>query len=138
MNSNGQLEQRIDDLVKGVLFAAREVALAAVAEAFARDEEQLVERGDRDARPAKRRRSGGGEQVRRSGKKRSPDELVALGNKLCKAISRKPGESMTTYAQELGSTPIELGVPVRRLIEEGRVHAIGERNQRKYYAGIRE
>jgi hypothetical protein len=138
MNSNGQLEQRIDDLVKGVLFAAREVALAAVAEAFARDDGQLVESGRRDTQIPKGSRSGRSERARRSGKKRSPDELATLGNKLCKAISRKPGESMTFYAREVESTPVELGVPVRRLIEEGRVHAIGERNQRRYYAGIRE
>lgn len=76
--------------------------------------------------------------MRRLGKKRSPDELVGLGTKLCKAICRKPGETMTFYAKEVGSTPVKLGVPVRRLIEEGRVHAIGDRSQRKYYAGARE
>ena len=45
---------------------------------------------------------------------------------------------MTFYAKEVGSTPAKLWVPVRRLIEEGRVRAIGDRNQRKYYAGARE
>jgi hypothetical protein len=38
MQSQGQVEQRIDELVQGVLSAAREVALAAVAEAFAQSE----------------------------------------------------------------------------------------------------
>lgn len=140
MNTNGQLEQRIDDLVQGVLLAAREVALAAVAEAFARNEDQLVESGRRNARrpSGKDLKRGRSDQTRRPGKKRSPDELVALGSKLCKAICRKPGETMAFYSKEVGSTPVELGVPVRRLIEEGHVRAIGERNQRKYYAGARE
>lgn len=133
MNTNGQLEQRIDDLVRGVLVAAREVALAAVAEAFVRNEDQLIDSGRRRAvvHSTKARK-------RSLGKKRSPDELEALGTKLCKAICKKPGETMTFYAKEVGSTPVGLGVPVRRLIEEGRVHAIGDRSQRKYYAGARE
>jgi hypothetical protein len=132
MNTNGQLEQRIDALVQGVLSAAREVALAAVAEAFARNEDQHVDGVGRAARLSVK------VQKRSPGKKRSPDELEALGSKLCKAICKKPGESMTFYAKEVGSTPIKLGVPVRRLIEEGRVRAIGDRSQRKYYAGARE
>jgi hypothetical protein len=140
MNTSGELERRIDDLVQGVLSAAREVALAAVAEAFVRNEAHLVANGcRRDAHPEskKKQKRGGGEPKRRSGRKRSADELVALGAKLCKAICSKPGETMALYAREVGSTPIELGVPVRRLIEEGSVRAIGDRNQRKYYAGAR-
>jgi hypothetical protein len=133
MNTKGQLEQRIDDLVQGVLRAAREVALAAVAEAFARNEALLVDNGRPrvDQQLVKI-------QKRSPGMKRSPDELEALGTKLCKAICKRPGETMTFYAQQVGSTPIKLGVPARRLIEEGRVRAIGDRNQRKYYAGARE
>ena len=120
--------------------AAREVALAAVAEAFVRNEDQLVESGRRNARgrSGKDSKRGRSEQTRRRWTKRSPDELEALGSKLCKAICRKPGETMTFYAKEAGSTPVELAVPARRLIEEGRVRAIGERSQRKYYAGARE
>lgn len=140
MNSNRQLEQRIDDLVHGVLTAAREVALAAVAEAFARNQDQQVEVGHRDARRNSKmgEKRENGVRTRGGGKKRSPDELMSLGNKLCKAICSKPGETMTFYAKEVGSTPINLAVPARRLIEEGRVRAIGERNRRKYYAGVRE
>lgn len=140
MNTSGQLERRIDELVQGVLAAAREVALGAVAEAFVRNEAHLVAKGCRpDAHPdsKKEQKRGRSEPMRRSWRKRSSDELVALGAKLCKAICRKPGETMAFYAKEVGSTPIELAVPVRRLLEEGSVHAIGERNQRKYYAGAR-
>lgn len=64
--------------------------------------------------------------------------MAALGEKLCAAICAKPGETMTYYAEKVSSTPDKLGVPARRLVEEGRVHAIGDRNQRKYYAGARE
>jgi hypothetical protein len=140
MNTSGQLEQRIDDLVQGVLSAAREVALAAVAEAFVRNETHLLANGcRRDAHPEskKEQKRGRGAPMRRPWRKRSPDELVALGAKLSKAIISKPGETMAFYAKDVGSTPLELGVPVRRLIEEGSVRAIGERNQRKYYAGAR-
>ena len=139
MNSSELLEQRIDDLVEGVVASAREVALAAVAEAFARNEAQLIEGRARSDRPTKKkdgRRQGS--RTRRPGQKRSPEELVALGEKLCAAICKKPGETMTYYAAKVSSTPAKLGVPVRRLIEEKLVRSIGDRNQRKYYPGARE
>lgn len=132
--SSELLEQRIDELVQGVLASAREVALAAVSEAFSRNEAQLLgeprSRNDGAAKKAQRRRGG---RAHQPGQKRSPEELAALGEKLCAAICKKPGETMTYYAEKVSSTPPKLGVPVRRLVEEGRVRAIGERNQRKYY-----
>lgn len=139
MNSSKSLEQRIDDLVHGVLASAREVALAAVSEAFARNEVQLLGRGGRSDRAAKKQRpQPRRSRARRPAQKRSPDELAALGEKVCAAICKKPGETMTYYAAEVSSSPVKLGVPVRRLIEEGRVRSIGDRNQRKYYPGARE
>lgn len=144
MSTTEQLEQRINDLVRGVLAGAREVALVAVAEAFARNEDQLPGIDRNDADEYQRPRSSTPRSVkrravrrRRSGIKRSPDELAALGEKLCTVICQKPGESMTFYAAKLGSTPPKLAVPVRRLVEEGRVRAIGDRNQRRYYPGAR-
>ena len=82
--------------------------------------------------------SGGPRRARRPAAKRSPEELAALGEKLCAEICGKPGETMTYYAAKLSSTPVKLGVPARRLVEEGRVRSIGDRNQRKYYPGARE
>jgi hypothetical protein len=139
MNSSEMLEQRIDDLVRGVLASAREVALAAVAEAFARNEAQLVDGSARRDRGAKTQDGQGrAPRRRRPSAKRSPEELATLGEKLCAEICRKPGETMTFYAAKLSSTPVKLGVPARRLVEEGRVRSIGDRNQRKYYPGARE
>lgn len=137
MNTTGQLEQHIDDLVRGVLSGARQVALSAVAEAFARNEGELLgdRLGQQTARPSKKKR---GARARRPAKKRSPEELATLGERLCAEICKKPGETMTYYAERLSTTPVKLGVPVRRLVEEDRVHAIGDRNQRKYYPGGRE
>jgi hypothetical protein len=136
MNTTGQLEQHIDDLLRGVLSGARQVALSAVAEAFARNEGRLLSErlGQPTPGPSKKR----GERTRRPAKKRSPDELATLGERLCAEICKKPGETMTYYATRLSSTAVKLGVPVRRLVEEERVHAIGDRNQRKYYPGGRE
>lgn len=133
------LEQRIDELVQGVLASAREVALAAVSEAFARNQAQLVADRAQARRPSKERgqprRAG---RARCTGPKRSPEELADLGEKLCGAVCDKPGETMTYYAERVSSTPRKLGVPVRRLVEEGRVRAIGDRNQRRYYPSGRE
>lgn len=139
MNSSELLEQRIDDLVYGVLASAREVALAAVAEAFSRNEAQLLDSEQlRSKGPLKKGRERNSSRARRPAQKRSPEELTALCEKLCAAICKKPGETMTYYAAKVSSTPVKLGVPVRRLVEEGRVRSIGDRNQRKYYPGARE
>lgn len=141
MNGAEQLEQRIDELVQGVLAGAREVALAAVVEAFARNEEQLL-RGERNhvghQRPSAPSAKVKSRRGPRPGKKRGPEELATLGEKLCAAICEKPGETMTYYAERVSSTPRKLSVPVRRLLEEGRVRSVGDRNQRKYYPGARE
>lgn len=124
-----------------MLAGAREVALAAVAEAFARNRDELLGAGPgrQEPRSAKNKRARGHrDEGRKLAKKRSPEELAKLGERLCTEICDKPGETMTYYAARLSSTPAKLAVPARRLTEEGRVHAIGERNQRKYYAGARE
>jgi len=134
--TNGLLEARIDELMQGVLVAAREVALAAVAEAFARNGDLRGAGNSRQhAHPRRMEPSPERGRRRRPGKKRSPDELMALSAKFCRAVDKKSGETMAYYARELGSTAVALAVPVRRLIEEGRVRSVGERNQRRYYAG---
>ena len=139
MNGSELLERRIEELVHGVLSGAREVALAAVAEAFARNEAQLVRGASRREGDVKKHgRPGRGTGVRSPARKRSPDELAALGEELCAAICKKPGETMRYYAARVSSTPLKLGVPVRRLVEEGRVRSIGDRNQRRYYPGAKE
>lgn len=143
MQTHGQLEQRIDELVQGVLVAAREVALAAVAEAFAQSEKsRMVPGADRQSgdagRAARTPVRAHGRRRRSCGKKRSPEELDALGAKLYEAIDAQPGETMNLYAKEVGSTPGKLSVPVRRLVEEGRVRMVGDRNQRRYYPGTAE
>lgn len=138
MQSQGQVEHRIDELVQGVLSAAREVALAAVAEAFAQSEKSRIGAGGQADVPARVRGASArarGRGRRSCGKKRSPEELKALEAKLREAICAQPGETMHVYAKALGSTPQKLNVPVRRLAEEGRVRMVGERNQRRYYPG---
>lgn len=129
--------------MQGVLSAAREVALAAVAEAFAQSEKSRMVpgAGRRTGHAEWASRTSGGARGRRRlscGKKRSPEELEALGDKLYRTICAHPGETMNLYAKEVDSTPGKLSVPVRRLVEEGRVRMVGDRNQRRYYPGTAE
>ena len=66
-------------------------------------------------------------------KKRAPDEIAAITERLYRAICEQPGETMSTFSHVAESNPKALSVPVKRLIEEGRVRTVGERSQRRYF-----
>lgn len=144
MQSHEQLEQRLDDLVRGVLATAREIALAAVTEAFAvsaTGREGASGRRKVDTRPGSagpRAASRRAPRARRAGQKRPPELLKALGDKLGAAIQAKPGETMSHYAKVVGVRSSELSVPAHRLVGEGLVRAIGERSQCRYYPAVGE
>ena len=59
--------------------------------------------------------------------------MVALGERFYAILCRQPGEKMTTLAPKVGVTPRVLQVAVARLRRDGRVRAIGKRQQTRYY-----
>jgi len=65
--------------------------------------------------------------------KRAPEELVALGERFYAVLCQQPGETMTTLAPQVGVAPRVLQVAVARLRRDGRVRAIGKRQQTRYY-----
>ena len=125
MTTNHDLAKQIEDLVQRHIDALRITTAAAVARAFAvvpPDEPGRARTPTRVTRPRGR-----------PAPKRAPEELVALGERFYAVLCRQPGETMTTLAPQVGVAPRVLQVAVARLRRDGRVRAIGKRQQTRYY-----
>ena len=119
-NTNEDLGERIEQIIAEHMAAARKAAEAAVERAFAAA-------GTEPTMPARVTRT------RAPGKRRAGPELAALGERFFHAVSSKPGEAMAVLAAEVGVSPRELHRAVAHLKQAGRVRAIGQRSQRRYF-----
>jgi len=124
MTTNHDLAEQIEDLVRQHVDALRTAAAAAVAHAFATAP-------PREAAPANGPSKG--RKRTKTAPRRAPDELVALGEKFYVVLCRQPGETMATLAPQIGVAPRVLHVAVARLRRAGRVRAVGQRQQTRYF-----
>jgi hypothetical protein len=65
--------------------------------------------------------------------RRTPEELVSLGERFYAVLCQRPGETMTVLAPQIGVAPRVLQVAVARLRREGRVRVVGKKHQTRYY-----
>jgi hypothetical protein len=113
------LEERIEQLVREHLEASRAAAAAAVARAFtAPPGRPSPAAAARTATVAKRGPMG---------RRRTPEEVADLAERLCAAVQAAPGAMMATLAAQVGATPRELGVAMARLRRADRVRTVGQR-----------
>jgi hypothetical protein len=70
---------------------------------------------------------------RTPGKRRGAAELAGLGDRFLRALSAKPGETMAVLAADVEVSPRELHLAVAHLRRAGRVRAIGQRSQTRYF-----
>lgn len=119
-NTNEELVHRIEQMIAEHIAATRKAAQAAVERAFA---------SARVLPPAPARAA----RTRAPGKRRGGKELAALGERFVLALSSKPGETMAVLATEVGASPRELHRAVAHLKQAGRVRAVGERSQTRYF-----
>ena len=120
--SSQELAQQIEQLVREHITISRALAKAAVERAFAAAMEAQPARGPKRAKTKIR-------PVRR----RSPEEIAALGEQFYAAVCKLPGETMAVLAGQVGVAPGELTVPVKRLKRAGRVRSAGQRSQMRYF-----
>jgi hypothetical protein len=120
-SSNGSqgLGERIEEMVREHVAAARREAQAAVERAFGGP-------GRQSAVAPRRERAG----VQR---RRASAELTALGERFYEAVCGKPGETMAVLGAEVGATARELHRSVALLKRSGRVRAVGERSHTRYF-----
>jgi hypothetical protein len=117
------LENEIERLVRQYMDACEIAAAAAVQRAFA---------GARASRPAVAKGSPRA-KTRATAKRRSSEELAALGEQLYSAVCSKPGETMSVLATEIGASARELHKPMALLKSEGKVRSAGQRNHTRYF-----
>jgi hypothetical protein len=122
-NTNEDLAVRIEQMIAEHIAATRKAAQIAMDRAFA-----TVSAQARQPTIAAR-----AVRMRAPGKRRASAELEALGERFLGAVSRKPGETMTVLAADVGASARELNRAVSRLKQAGRVRAIGVRSQTRYF-----
>lgn len=120
--SNEELGERIERLVQEHIETSRRAAQQAVARAFA-------------STTVAHRRAPSGSRCRAtgSGKRRSPTEIAALGDRLYRAVCEKPGETMAVLAADVGASARELHRPMSLLKRDGRVRSVGQRHLTRYF-----
>lgn len=121
-NTNDDLGKRIEQMIAEHIAATRKVAQGAV-------ERALAASGAAPTVPARRVRA----RAEESGKRRVAADIAALGERFYHVVCSKPGETMTVLASQVGASPQELHLAVVRLKEAGRVRAVGQRSQTRYF-----
>ena len=117
----GDLEIQIEELVREHIAAIRQAASAAVARAF----ERAAGRGAKGERVAPKKRE--------TGRRRTSEEVAALGERLYATICAHPGAAMITLATHVGVPARELNLPVTQLRQAGRVRTVGQRQGMRYF-----
>jgi hypothetical protein len=121
-STNEDLTKRIEQMIAEHIAATRKAAQIAVERAF-------MSAGGQSTRPTIARSV----RTRAPGKRRASTELEALGERFLGAVNRKPGETMTVLAADVGASARELHRAISRLKQAGRVRTVGERSQMRYF-----
>lgn len=121
-NTNEDLGKRIEQMIAEHIAVTRRVAQEAV-------ERALSASGAAPTVPAQRVRARAVE----NGKRRATAEIAALGEQFYCVVCSKPGEKMTVLAAQVGASPRELQRAVAGLKQAGRVRAVGQRSQTRYF-----
>jgi len=114
-----ELTRRIQQVVHDHMEASRQVAEVAVRQAFSTG--GAVTRG-----------SVAGRHVA-AGRRRLPEEIADIGDKLYQLVCANPGERMAALASKLGTPATQLSRPMANLKESGRVRSVGQRHLTRYF-----
>jgi hypothetical protein len=117
----GDLEIQIEELVREHIALIRRAASAAVDRGFGRGAHPRAKVGRR------------GSEKREAGRRRAPDEVAAVGERLYAAICAHPGAAMTALAAQVGVPPRQLNRPATQLRQAGRVRTVGQRGNTRYF-----
>ena len=117
------LQDQIERLVREYVAACRAAATSAVDRAFA----ALT------PRPMTTASTSRATPRRTQGRRRGPDEMAGLSERLYEAVCANPGALMSVLAAHVGATPRELNRPALLLRREGRVRSVGQRQLTRYF-----
>lgn len=122
-NTTDDLGARIEKMIAEHIAVTRKTAQTAMERAFAKA-------GAAAELPAATARVV---RTRAPGKRRGAAELAGLGERFLRALGSKPGETMAVLAADVEVSPRELHRAVAHLKRAGRVRAIGQRSQTRYF-----
>lgn len=121
MTTHDELGNEIERLVEKYIASVRGAAESAVQRAFARSSPSRARTVRRRPGPAK------------GGKRRSVDEIAALGERFYEAVVARPGETMSVLSVEVGVMPRELSHSVTKLKSAGRIRSAGQKHMTRYF-----
>lgn len=70
---------------------------------------------------------------RKAGQKRSPDEIVKTTEKLLTYITKNSGQRIEEIAKGVGNSTKELTLPVKKLLNDKKIVAKGEKRATRYF-----
>lgn len=70
---------------------------------------------------------------RKAGQKRSPDEITKTTDKLLAYITKNSGQRIEEIAKGVGNSTKELTLPVKKLLNEKKISAKGEKRATRYF-----
>ncbi len=113
------MAKQIEQLVQEHIAASRKVAAEALERAFASSAVPHPR--------AQRSRSSAGP------KRRTPEAMETVGERLYAAVCANPGETMRVLAAVVGASPRELQAPAGRLKRAGMLRSVGQRQGTRYF-----
>ena len=72
---------------------------------------------------------------RKAGQKRSPDEIAKTTEKLLGYITKNSGQRIEEIAKGVGSSTKELTLPIKKLLNDKKITAKGEKRATRYFVG---
>lgn len=145
-----QIRERVDAFVKDLETLIRQAAVEAVAEALgvgtAAVHAQLgaggrnqpsagrtaAKRAIAAARPDVAPKSKPKPTVPGKRMRRSAAEIEALGNAIIAYVSKNPGQRAEQIKKALGLDDADWALPVKKLVDEGQLHTVGEKRATAY------
>jgi hypothetical protein len=125
---NRQIEQRIQAFAEELNQLVRQAALEAVQDA-------LGGRSVSRAAPVDRAPSRRGRATRRTGGRRSSQQMSGMMTALRDYVAQNPGARMEHISSALGRSTIELRLPVKKLLDAGVIRKEGEKRATEYFPG---
>jgi hypothetical protein len=114
------LSEKIEKLLKEHIAASRRAAESAVQRAFA-------------SAPRPSRVAGQRPGPKKGGKRRTAEEIAALGELFYEAVRARPGETMSVLSPDLGATSRELYRSITNLKAAGRIRSAGQKHMTRYF-----
>jgi predicted HTH transcriptional regulator len=130
---NPELQRRVDEFVRDLEVLIRKAAFEAVAEALGQEAgEALPPRTTSDKRVVGRPKAADKAEPSAGRVRRSAAQIEATAAKILAYVSENPGARAETIKEALNLSAKEWGLPVQRLIAEGKIATKGAKRATTY------